>query len=68
MATTIQIQDDTLDFLKHLRDQFDVHSYDALIKTLIQKAMAPQRSLWGKAGKMNRKDILKDLREEHDRY
>lgn len=68
MATTIQIQEDTLDFLKHLREQFDTSTYDVLIKMLIKKAMVPQQSLFGKAGKMSMKEILKDLRDESDRY
>lgn len=68
MATTIQVQEDTLDFLKHLREQFETSTYDALIKVLIQKAMIPQQSLWGKAGRMSMKDILKNLRDESDRY
>ena len=68
MVTTIQIQEDTLDFLKHLRKQLDVPSYDMLIKELIQKAMTPKQSFWGKAGKMGMKEILKNLRDKDDRY
>lgn len=68
MATTIQINDDTIDFLKQLREEYEAPSYDFLIKVLIGKAVKPQRSLWGKGGKMKMKEILKDLRDESDRY
>ena len=68
MATTIQVQDDTLAFLKQLQDQFHASSYDALLKILIEKATKPQHSLWGAGGRMSMKEILKDLRDESDRY
>ena len=68
MSTTIQVNEDTVDVLKILRDQMNASSYDALIKVLIEKAMKPKKSLWGYGGKKTMKDILKDLRDKSDRY
>ena len=66
MTTTIQINDDTIKYLKLLRDQYEAQSYDALLKILMEKSMKPQKSMWGAAGKMSMKEILKDLRDEGD--
>ncbi len=68
MTTTIQVGEDTIHFLKHLRKEYNAPSYDALIKIMIQKSTKPQKSLWGAGGKMTMKEILKDLRDESDRY
>lgn len=68
MSTTIQVNDETVDVMKVLRDQMQVPSYDALIKVLIEKAMKPRKSLWGIGGKKTMKEILKDLRDKSDRY
>jgi len=66
MTTTIQINDDTIKYLKLLRDQYEAQSYDALLKILMEKSMKPKKSMWGAAGKMSMKEILKDLRDESD--
>lgn len=68
MTTTIQVNDDTMQFLKLLREQYKATSYDALLKMLVEKAMKPSKSLWGAGGKMTMKEILKDLRDKSDRY
>lgn len=68
MTTTIQVNDDTVNFLKMLRKQFNATSYDALIKMLIEKAMKPRRSGYGAGGKLGMKEILKNLRDKSDRY
>ncbi|MBI4139370.1 hypothetical protein HY483_00220 [Candidatus Woesearchaeota archaeon] len=68
MTTTIQISDKTITVLKMLRDQFRVPSYDALLQVLIQKVEKPKKTLWGAGGKLSMKEILKNLRDEHDRY
>ena len=68
MTTTIQVNDDTVMFLKALREQYNVQSYDALIKILIGKATKPLKSMYGALGKMTKEDILKDLRDKSDRY
>ncbi len=68
MATTIQVNDNTMQFLKLLREQYKAASYDELLKILIEKAMKPPKSLWGAGGKMGMKEILKGLRDKSDRY
>jgi len=68
MTTTIQVNDDTVMFLKSLREQFNQPSYDALLKLLMKKAMRPEKSMYGAYGKMSMKNILKDLRDKNDRY
>jgi len=68
MATTIQVQEDTLQALKRLQRQIHIDTYDALLKILIQKAQKPHISLWGKGGKVPKQVLMKDLREKHDRY
>lgn len=68
MTTTIQVNDETIMFLKSLREQYKLDSYDALIKILIGKATKPLKSLAGAGGKMTMKEILKDLRDETDRF
>ena len=68
MTTTIQVNEETVNVLKLLRDQFKVPSYDALLKILITKAVKPNKSMWGAGGKLSMKEILKDLRDKSDRY
>jgi len=68
MTTTIQVNDNTMHFLKLLREQYKVSSYDAVLNILIEKAMKPSKSLWGAGGKLGMKEILKDLRDKSDRY
>jgi len=68
MTTTIQIHEDTLAFLQQMRKIFSLPSYDALIKLLLEKAMLPSHSFWGKAGKLSMEEVLKELRDKSDRF
>lgn len=68
MSTTIQVGEDTLEFLKQLRERLNFSSYDALLKELILQKTKPKTSFWGKGGKMTMKQILHNLRDESDRY
>ena len=68
MTTTIQVNNDTVLFLKALREQYGAQSYDSLIKILIGKATRPMKSMYGALGKMTKEEILKDLRDKSDRY
>ena len=68
MSTTIQVNDETRDVMKVLRDQMNVSSYDALIKVLIEKAMKPKKSIWGLGGKKTMKELMNGLRDKSDRY
>jgi len=67
MPTTIQINERTLQLLKKLKAELDVSSYDeAIIK--MASGQSSKKSLAGFLGKMPREKILKDLRDENDRY
>lgn len=68
MSTTIQVKEDTVQYLKQLRKQYEVDSYDTLLKMLIVKSTQQKKSLFGKGGKMSMKEILMNLRDKHDRY
>lgn len=68
MTTTIQVNDDTIGLLKSVKEQFNLPSYDALMKLFVRKMMKPEKSMWGYYGKMSMKEILKGLRDETDRY
>ncbi len=51
MVTTIQVDEDTMSFLKHLKEQYNASSYDVTIKLLIEKAMKPAKSLARQVGR-----------------
>ncbi|MBS3115871.1 hypothetical protein J4482_04615 [Candidatus Woesearchaeota archaeon] len=68
MTTTIQVNDDTIEDLKTLKEQLNFGSYDALMKFFLKKTMKPEKSMWGAYGKMTMKEILNGLRDETDRY
>ena len=70
MVTTIQVQKQTLELLKKLKEETHASSYDEAIKN-IAIARTKNESLAGYLGKYlgkkSRKWILKDLRDENDR-
>lgn len=68
MATTIQVQEDTLELLKQMREMTKTASYDAAIKEMLKKSTRHEKSLYGFLGKKNMKQILKGLRDENDRF
>jgi len=67
MPTTIQINERTLQLLKKLKAELDVSSYDEVI-VKIASGQSNKKSLAGFLGKMPKEKILKDLRDENDRY
>ena len=67
MATTIQINERTLQLLKKIKAELDVSSYDEAIVKIATKRNN-EKSLAGFLGKMPKEKILKDLRDENDRY
>lgn len=65
MTTTIQVSDETVVILKKLRHQLHLSSYDAVIhQTLCTK----HRSRYGALGRIDKKLLLKDIRDKHDRF
>ncbi len=67
MVTTVQIQDDTLELLKKVKEETHSHSYDEAIKKLYVMRIK-EKSLGGFLGPRPSKELLKDLRDKHDRY
>lgn len=62
MTTTIAIQEDTLDLLRHLKHESGEESFDALIRYMMRKSKM-QKSLFGKY-----KNLPSFRREELDRF
>lgn len=67
MTTTIQIDERTLEMLKKIKDETDASSYDDAINKIIADRLKKE-SLAGYLGRKPLKDILKGLREKHDRF
>ena len=68
MTTTIQVKEDTLEWLKRLREQYKAESYDEVIGALIkEKHTLPEWSFGFLGHVTSRKKILEGLRDKHDR-
>lgn len=67
MVTTIQVKDTTLELLKKVKEETKSSSYDEAIKKIVI-ARAKKESFYGFLGKKSRAWVLKDLRDEHDRF
>lgn len=71
MVTTIQVSERTLQLLKQLKAEYNTSSYEeAIIK--VASARAKQQSMAGYLGKYlsgkEKKEFLKDVRDESDRF
>ncbi|MAF34692.1 hypothetical protein CMO91_02500 [Candidatus Woesearchaeota archaeon] len=64
MVTSIQVQEKTLELLKKLRAQHHVKTYDDVIHKL---AARPRISFYGILKKEGMKNVMKGLRDKHDR-
>ena len=67
MPTTIQIDERTLDSIKKIKDETQAASYDEAINKIIAERLKKE-SLAGYLGRKPIKEILKGLREKHDRF
>ncbi len=65
MTTTIQIQDQTLELLKKVKEETNSSSYDEAIKRII---LRKKESFFGYLGKKTKKEILEGLRDKSDRF
>ena len=65
MPTTIQIDKETLEMLKTIREQTH-SSYNEVINKMIKQKN--KISMYGALGKKSMKQILKGLRDENDRF
>lgn len=66
-TTTIQVENPTKELLNELKKSFNSKTYDEVIQNLVQKK-AP--SLFGRLSsrkKVSAAEMLKDLRDKHDR-
>ncbi len=68
MTTTIRVSKTTIEILKKIKQRYDLKSYDGAIEKLIQEAMHRRESFFGVLNKKSRKDILRGLRDEKDRF
>ena len=67
-TTTIQVNKDTKKFLDSLKEAYGVKTYDAVINQLIQKKSKSMYGALADEGKpISMKEILKGLRDKHDR-
>ena len=66
MPTTIQIDDRTLKILKKIKEETNSSSYDEAIHKIV--VARSKESLAGYLGRKPVKEILKDLRDEKNRF
>ena len=67
MVTTIQINERTLLLLKKLKEETRSSSYDETINKITSERTR-KKSLAGFLGKITRKEILRNLRDKHERF
>jgi phosphopantetheine adenylyltransferase len=68
-TTTIQVGKDTKKFLDSLKEAYGMKTYDAVINQLIQKKSKSMHGFLADVGKdISMKEILKGLRDKHDKY
>lgn len=67
MATTIQLQEETVELLKRLRKETHASSYDEAIRKMLTNSAESIQSYYGFLGKRSTKQILENLRDKSDR-
>jgi len=67
MATTIQIDNRTLELLKKYKEQSKAHSYDEVILNFM-KLGSYAKNFRGFLGKKNMTFVMKGLRDKGDRF
>ncbi|MBI2103154.1 hypothetical protein HYT55_04900 [Candidatus Woesearchaeota archaeon] len=66
MVTTVQISEDTLELLKKLKANTQSASYDEAIRKVVISCIR-EKSLGGYLGRKPSSQLLKNLRDKHDR-
>lgn len=66
MTTTIQVEKETQELLKKVKESHKAKTYDEAVRILLTKAW-PKESMWGALGKKPLQQLLKGLRDERDR-
>jgi hypothetical protein len=67
MVTTIQVGEDTLEILKHLRSAYEAKSYDEALRRALDE-LTRRESLAGILKHIPREELQEGLRDEHDRF
>jgi len=67
MVTTVQIQDETLELLKKVKEETKSASYDEAIKKIVVMRVA-EKSLGGYLAAYSSKDNYKGVRDKRDRF
>ena len=66
MATTIQVDNETLELLKRFKGSLNAESYNEVINAILKGGI--KKSMYGALGKeKNMRVILRGLRDESDR-
>ncbi len=69
MVTMVQIKDETMHRLKQIKKERGLITYDDVVQFLIKNEVKSKlQSMCGFLGKATREEILKDLRDKHDRF
>ncbi len=67
MTTTIQVNDSTLQTLKHLKETLNLPTYESVIRWMLKKTLRQKKSMYGALGTKSIENILEGLRDEEDR-
>ena len=69
MATTIQVNEETLELLKKYKEQMHAETYDEVIRKFMTKGLGEYaKKFKGYLGNLNRNELMKDLRDKKDRF
>lgn len=66
MATTIQLEEETHELLKKVKESHKARTYDETVRAILVEAW-PKKSMWGILGKRPLRQLLDGLRDERDR-
>ena len=66
-TSTIQLEKSTKDILNELKESFNSTTYDEVIKKLLKKKTGSMFGALGKGRKISVKEMMKGLRDKHDR-
>ena len=67
MSTTVQISDETLELLRKIKADTKSTSYDEAIRKVVASCVR-EKSLGGYLGRKPSSQILKNLRDKHERF
>ena len=68
MTTTIQIENPTKELLNELKKNFQLKTYDEVIRKLVRKKTKSMYGALAKNKKISTKEIMGGLRDKSDRY